>query len=180
MVRITAAVVGALCALVFVTASATHAQPAGFTRGPLITEYGPVVTVETAAPIPADAIFKVAFDITERGEMGSINRRLETAARFLNMHAAAGVAADRMNLAIVVHGAAVNDLTHNAAYGGENANAGLVEALQAHGVAVYVCGQSAASRNIAADDLLPSVEMAVSAMTAHALLQQKGYTLNPF
>ena len=30
------------------------------------------------------------------------------------------------------------------------------------------------------DDLLPGVELALSAMTMHALLQQKGYTLNPF
>jgi len=28
--------------------------------------------------------------------------------------------------------------------------------------------------------LLPGVEMALSAMTAHAILQQEGYTLNPF
>jgi hypothetical protein len=30
------------------------------------------------------------------------------------------------------------------------------------------------------EDLLPGVEMALSAMTAHALLQQQGYTFNPF
>jgi hypothetical protein len=28
--------------------------------------------------------------------------------------------------------------------------------------------------------ILPGVEMALSAMTAHALLLQQGYTLNPF
>ncbi|VVS99449.1 hypothetical protein ERY430_40383 [Erythrobacter sp. EC-HK427] len=30
------------------------------------------------------------------------------------------------------------------------------------------------------DDLIEGVEMALSAMTAHALLQQQGYTINPF
>jgi len=29
-------------------------------------------------------------------------------------------------------------------------------------------------------DLLPGITMAPSAITAHALLQQQGYTLNPF
>tara|TARA_Y100000588_G_scaffold170524_1_gene184375 strand:+ start:507 stop:614 length:108 start_codon:yes stop_codon:yes gene_type:complete len=28
--------------------------------------------------------------------------------------------------------------------------------------------------------LIPGVQMALSAMTAHAQLQQQGYTLNPF
>jgi len=48
------------------------------------------------------------------------------------------------------------------------------------GVRVILCGQTAAYYDISNDDLLPGVEMALSAMTAHALLQQEGYTLNPF
>jgi intracellular sulfur oxidation DsrE/DsrF family protein len=47
-------------------------------------------------------------------------------------------------------------------------------------VQLLVCGQSAAYCDVKSDDLLPGVEMALSAMTAHALLQQQGYTLNPF
>lgn len=156
------------------------AQPEGATYGPLIENYGPVVHVDGAAPIPAGTVFNVAFDVTEQGDAGAVNRRLETAARFLNMHAAAGVPSENLNVAIVVHGAAVKDLTHSAAYGGENANAGLIKALQENGVSVYVCGQSAAFRGVKAADLLPGVEMKLSAMTAHAQLQQQGYTLNPF
>jgi hypothetical protein len=33
---------------------------------------------------------------------------------------------------------------------------------------------------VAAEQLIPGVKMALSAMTAHAQLQQQGYTLNPF
>lgn len=166
-------------ALLFIT-SGIYAQQPVFERGPLIKEYGPAAIIPEAASVPGDVMFHVAFDVTERGEMGAVNRRFETAARFLNMHAKAGVRSDQMNLAVVVHGPAVNDLTHDAAYGAQNANAGLIKALLENGVQVYVCGQSAAYQNVAAADLLPGVEMAVSAMTAHALLQQKGYTLNPF
>ena len=43
-----------------------------------------------------------------------------------------------------------------------------------------MCGQSAAGQGVKKTDLLPGVELALSAMTAHALLQQQGYTLNPF
>jgi hypothetical protein len=35
-------------------------------------------------------------------------------------------------------------------------------------------------RDIAPEDLLPGVTIGLSAMSTHALLQQQGYTLNPF
>jgi len=56
----------------------------------------------------------------------------------------------------------------------------LIKALTGKGVRIIVCGQSATYYDIENEDLLPNVEMALSAMTAHALLQQDGYTLNPF
>lgn len=156
------------------------ADPEDFKTGPLIKEYGPVVAVPGAAPLPKDTVFNVAFDVTERDGEGTRNRRFESAARFLNMHAAAGVSPENMSLAVVIHGAAVADVTLDEVYGGDNVNAELIATLLANRVRVIVCGQSAAFRGVKADDLLPGVEMAVSAMTAHALLQQKGYTLNPF
>jgi len=156
------------------------AAPADFETGPLIKEFGPVAAVPGAVPLAKGTAFNVAFDVTQQGEEGGLNRNFESAARFLNMHAAVGVSPENMNLAVVVHGAAVADVTNDAAYGGDNANAELIKALLANRVRVIVCGQSAAFRGVTADDLLPGVEMAVSAMTAHALLQQKGYTLNPF
>ena len=45
---------------------------------------------------------------------------------------------------------------------------------------IILGGQSAAYYEIGVEDLLPGVDMALSAMTAHALLQQDGFTLNPF
>jgi len=66
-------------------------------------------------------------------------------------------------------------------YGGaENANAALIKELTENGVEIYLCGQSAAYYGVEKEDLLPNVKMALSAMTAHAILQQKGYTVNPF
>ncbi|HCE21170.1 MAG TPA: hypothetical protein DF282_01490, partial [Hyphomonas sp.] len=49
-----------------------------------------------------------------------------------------------------------------------------------HRVRIILCGQTAAYRDIEKSDLLPGVEIALSAMTAHAKLQQDGYSLNPF
>ncbi|MFC4348376.1 DsrE family protein [Kordiimonas lipolytica] len=160
-------------------AGAAVADAAQFTKGPLITQYGPVVSIPGAETLPADSKFMVAFDVVDKGEEGKVSRRLESAARFLNMHAAAGVDPKNIKLAVVIHGKAVFDVTNDAKYGGENANAGLIKVLMEHGVTFHVCGQSAAYQGITSEDLLPGVKMALSAMTAHAQLQQQGYTLNP-
>lgn len=167
-------------AFVFLAGLPAHAGPADFSPGPLIAEYGGVARVEAADPLPADAEFRIVFDVSEAAEPGALNRRLESAARFLNMHAAAGVPEDKISIAIVVHGGASRDLRREPQAGEENLNAPLIAALIDHGVSVYLCGQTAAYYDIEPGDLLPGVRLSLSAMTAHALLQQQGYTLNPF
>jgi intracellular sulfur oxidation DsrE/DsrF family protein len=47
-------------------------------------------------------------------------------------------------------------------------------------VRFILCGQSAAANGVKKADLIEGVELHLSAMTAHALLQQDGYTVNPF
>tara|TARA_R110000868_G_scaffold45045_1_gene149792 strand:+ start:50017 stop:50625 length:609 start_codon:yes stop_codon:yes gene_type:complete len=153
-----------------------------FATGPVIDNYGAVAPVDAELEIPEGAEFRVAFDISNQAESGEVNRQLVTAARFLNMHVAAGIPAERIHLAIVVHGGAVLDVSQATLYAGNGApaNADLVAALVSNGVEIYVCGQSAVYHNVTNDDLMPGVTMALSAMTVHALLQQGGYTLNPF
>lgn len=156
------------------------ADQSGFSTGPLITGYGPVTKVEGAEPLPENIEFNVAFDVTKRATEGTLNRHFESAARFLNMHAAAGVAPENIHVAIVIHGPAVFDATQHGSDGEANQNADLIRTLQAYGVGFYVCGQSAAYQNVKTEDLLPGVKVSISAMTAHAMLQKQGYTLNPF
>lgn len=161
------------------------AQPATFHPGPAIADFGEVAQVETTMEIPAGTSFAVAFDTSTRADVGEINRTLNSAARFINMHVEAGVPLDNIRVAIVVHGQASLDLTGAAFYaarqdGSENVNAPAVETLLATNSRIILCGQTAAYYEIGNDDLLLGVEMALSAMTAHALLQQTGYTLNPF
>lgn len=152
------------------------AEPEDFQTGPIITDFGPVASVDGITPIAPGSLFIVAFDIAEVSKDGAVNRRLETAARFLNMHARAGVPATNMQVALVVHGPASADLTTRP----DNPNADLIAALIEANVSIVLCGQTAAYRGIDQDDLLPGVTLSLSAMTAHAQLQQQGYTLNPF
>ena len=146
-----------------------------FTTGPVFEDHGPVADVETTVTIPADVTLRHVFDVGTRAEEGQSNRTLVSAARFINMHARAGVDPERIEVAVVVHGKAIYDVSGEAP-----GSAGLVGALLDHGVKIYVCGQTAAYYDVTKDDLLPGVELALSAMTMHALLQQKGFTLNPF
>jgi len=162
-----------------------YAGPEAFHPGPVIEDFGPIATVDIEMAIPEGSEFRVAFDVSGEADAGELNRTLVSAARFINMHAEAGVDPADIHIAVVVHGSASRDMTVQGFYGDvhdgtENANAALIEALSAQGVEVYVCGQSAAYYDVTNDVLLPGVTMALSAMSAHALLQQDGYTLNPF
>jgi intracellular sulfur oxidation DsrE/DsrF family protein len=160
------------------------AQESAFSTGPLIKDYGPAASIEGREAIPPGTKFKVSFDVAKQAEPGKLNRTFVGSARFLNMHAKAGVPVGDMKLAVVVHGSAVHDVTNAVKYGEKhtekNANADLIKVLLANGVEIYVCGQSATYQNVHKDDLLPGVKMSLSAMTAHAMLQQSGYTVNPF
>ncbi|GAA0472060.1 hypothetical protein GCM10009096_11430 [Parasphingorhabdus litoris] len=161
------------------------AQLEGFKTGPVFEDYGPTAAVQTDAPLSKDMQFSIAFDVVKKAEAGKLNRTIESAARFINMHVTAGVPAENIKIAIVVHGGAALDLTKQQLYGtrndgATNGSADAIAQLQKHGVEFRLCGQSAAAHKITNADLLPGVKMDLSAMTAHALLQQQGYTLNPF
>lgn len=155
-----------------------------FRTGPVFDNFGPHAPVEGIGEVPADTEFAVAFDVSEAAKDGERNSGFESAARFINMHVAHGVPEDNIRIAVVVHGKAVNDLLstdgRTAHQLGDNGSAAMVQEMLDHGVRFIVCGQSAAANGVTQEQLIPGTEMALSAMTAFALLQQRGYTVNPF
>lgn len=159
-------------------ASAASAQDmSAFRTGPIFEEFGahaPVEGIDTFAP---DTEFAIAFDVAGQADAGTRNRGFESAARFINMHASHAVDPANMRIAVVVHGKAVHDLLDDEAGNGSHY---MVTQLLDYGVRFIVCGQSAAAHGVAEADFIPGVELALSAMTAHAQLQQAGYTVNPF
>ena len=172
-----------LVILIALSVSARAAEP--FSMGPVIKDFGPTYNeVVQTHPLKGDEHFKVAFDVGSQGDQEAENRQFASLARFLNMHVKAGVPLKNIQLALVVHGKASFDLLSNSAYDEKylttNPNVPLLQALMQAGVQVAVCAQSAGFLGIKNEDLLPGVEVALSAMTKHALLQQQGYTLNPF
>jgi len=173
-----------LClSLVLLAASAFSAEPE---TGPVIEGYGPVFKVPDGSyNLNKDRHYKVSMDVSATGDFTeNLNRRFESAARFLNMHARNGIDPKNIEFAIIVHGSAAKDLLKDEAYksrfDGPNPNTAMLKALGEAGVSIYLCGQTAAYRGFSAEDLNPVVTMALSAMTAHVRLQSEGYTLIPF
>lgn len=155
-----------------------------FNTGPVIKSYGKHAEVQQDLTLDKNSVFNVVFDLGAQGSAGKVNGKIETLARFINMHVANGIALENINLALIVHGKAGFDLLkspiYEEKYQQENSNIALVQVLLKNQVSIYLCGQSAAYHGITNEMIMPGVEMALSAMTAHAILQSRGYTLNPF
>lgn len=169
--------------LLSLLSAGAQGQMSAFNTGPLIADFGKNATVTTHS-VSKDAVFKVAFDVGSPANAGGINRKFDSLARFINMHVAAGVNKENIELALVVHGKASFDLLDNPAYQKlfkqDNPNKALLQALLANNVRVILCGQTATAYEISLPQLVEGSEIELSAMTAHALLQQAGYTVNPF
>ena len=167
-------------AFFIITPSLAYAGPEAFTDGPVIKGFAKTAPVPEAAKVSPETKFKLAFDVAKRAEEGKTNRYMESAGRFINMHTKAGHPLENIEIVVVIHGKAAMDLVTDERYGGTNANAPLIKQLVEAGVRFELCGQTAAYYDIAASDLLEGVDLSLSAMTSHALLQQQGFTLNPF
>lgn len=164
--------------------SQNHAQ--NKSAGPIIESYGPVSKIDNPDyPTDTTTTLKVVFDIMDSpDDPGVVNTKIETAARFLNMHAQSGVPRENMKVALVVHNKASKDIMINTAYrqrfGMDNPNAKMIAALLEAQVSIILCGQSSVSRNIPREEVQPGVQLALSAMTALIQLQNEGYRFIKF
>ncbi|MBC2840473.1 DsrE family protein [Robiginitalea sp. SC105] len=161
-----------------------HAQEKA--TGPVIQGYGPAWEVPGATfPLEPGRPLRMVLEISSTPEdKALINPWLETAARFLNMHARSGVSTSDLQVALVVHNAAAPDLLANphyaVRYGLENPNAEMLSELMAAGVEIVLCGQSSASRDVPIENTVPGVQLALSAMTALIRYQDREYRLIKF
>ncbi len=154
-----------------------------FEYGPVFDKFGKHASVD-GVKFAENQTFKVAFDVAKAAEPGKVNRSIESLARFINMHVANGVKKENLSLALVVHGSATEEMLKTEHFkqrkGQPNGNELLIRALIKQGVEVIVCGQSAAAHGVEKNALIDGVKVDLSAMTAHARLAQKGYSVNPF
>lgn len=186
--RLTSAVALSLVAAVAVpsTLAAQRGAIPGMTpNGPVITSTGQSVTVPDADfPIPAGHVFRNVY-VIDKADTNSVNQQLTTIARFLNLHARNGIPRDRLFAAAVVHGTGwwslLSDSAYGARFGGKaNPSKRLVEELLANNVQLVLCGQTAGFRGVKKQELLPGVQLAISAMTALNVFQSQGYQWIPW
>ncbi|WP_062055238.1 DsrE family protein [Aquimarina longa] len=155
-------------------------------HGKIIHDFGKIYTVKNPDfKTNSEQNLKAVFDIGRTFKDSSkINPLFNTAARYLNMHFDAGVTLDKLNVVLVIHGSAANDILNNTAYKTKynvtNPNTPLIEALVKQGVQLILCGQTAAHRNISKKDIHPEIKIALSAMTALVQLQNENYRLINF
>ena len=154
--------------------------------GPIIKDFGKVWTIENPDfKVDSTKTYKAVFDIMNSPESHeAVNASIETAARFLNMHAQSGVPAENLKVAVVVHNKASKDVISDEAYqkkyGTKNPNSELIKALQDAGGQIIFCGQSSVSRGFPKEDLIEGVQLSLSAMTALIQLQDENYRLIKF
>ena len=154
--------------------------------GPVITGYGDFFAVDNLdKQVDTSLVYKVIFDIPSSPEnKEQVNPGINTIARFLNMHADAGVPLKNLQVAAIVHGSAIKDIVNNEAYrqrfASDNPNYPLIQQLHEAGVEFYICGQTAVNRNILDHEIATPVQVALSAMTVLIELQANNYQLIKF
>jgi intracellular sulfur oxidation DsrE/DsrF family protein len=159
--------------------------PGSTQSGPRIQSAGPSVEVKDATFTIPDGHVSKAVYVIDRADTLRANEQLTTIARFLNLHARHGVPSERLHAAAVVHGTGwmslLSDSAFGARFGGKaNPSKRMVEELLANNVQLVLCGQTAGFRGVKREELLPGVQLAISAMTALNVFQAQGYQLNPW
>ena len=173
--------------LLVLRAAAQAPLPGQQMSGPVVQSTGMSFKVDDPTfTIPAGHVFKAFFVINAGGgDTVKVNEQVMTIARYFNLHARNGVAAERVKAAAVFHGngwpALLNDSAFAARFGGKpNPSRRLVEELLQSGATLVLCGQTAGNRGIHREELLPGVKVAISAMSATVFLQSEGYQLVPW
>jgi intracellular sulfur oxidation DsrE/DsrF family protein len=125
--------------------------------------------------------YKVVIDVyDEVTDSASLHGSFREAARTYNLNIANGVPQEKLKMAIVVHGGAVDAILTNEIYnnrfGVDNPNLELLTAMKEHGVEIYVCGQNLGFLRIEKSSVADPVKVALSAKTTFIALDQQGYT----
>ena len=160
--------------------------PAQTKVNPIIKSYGTVYEIPAADHKPDPLInYKIIVELTENTpKADSLNIYLEAIATLVNLHAAEGVPAKNIHVAVVLRKAAtyavLGDELFRKYFKTENPNRQLLKELQEAGVEFFVCGQTMIKRNMKEEELMPGTKIASSGLTTISTLQLQGYTMIKF
>lgn len=129
--------------------------------------------------------YKLLFNMTiwPKDSTGrrQLNEGLAEIGRIINLHVAAGVPKENLELAIVIHGGALNTYLKNDAFHKkfktDNPNLDILKQFSDLHTKLIACGQAEAFFRIPAEDMIPEVKTSFSAKVALSTYQLKGYVL---
>jgi len=175
----------AMLALLIASPLAAGAADNGAWEHPEIDGFGHIQALPDAVGQPApDKVHKALFDVTKPSkDKSKPNPRLDHVARAVNVFASAGVARDKRDFVVVIHGPAtvsvLNDAQYEKHFDHKNPNQKLIAALREAGVTVHVCGQALAEHGFEQSWVDSNVDVALSALSDLVIYGNRGYPLVP-
>jgi ubiquinone/menaquinone biosynthesis C-methylase UbiE/intracellular sulfur oxidation DsrE/DsrF family protein len=150
---------------------------------PIILKHGGVIPRPKAVEQPR-ASAKVVFDATADAKPSDLNKGLDRVARLLNLYGTAGLKAQDVKIAIVIHGEATKSVLNDAAYKTrfeieQNPNLPLIRELQKAGVEVLVCGQALNYKGFPDEEVADGIPIAAAALIVVINKQADGYSYIP-
>jgi intracellular sulfur oxidation DsrE/DsrF family protein len=127
--------------------------------------------------------YKVVFEVSEAArDAAKPLEGLQRVARMVNLLAVSGVPAEHRHIVAILDGGATEAIMTDKAFaarhpGATNPNVKLIDELRAAGVSVRVCGQAMTGHKITPPEVIPGVEIDLSALTTVANKQLEGYAL---
>jgi intracellular sulfur oxidation DsrE/DsrF family protein len=155
---------------------------------PLIknSEWSGVFPVPDIGYVPDPKMkYKLLFNMTlwskDSNSIKNINGGFAEIGRIINLHIAAGIPKENLEIAVVIHGSALNTFLRNESYQKifktNNPNLDIIKQFTALNVQLLACGQSELFHHLSKEDLLPEVRTAYSAQIVLSSFQLKGYVL---
>ena len=151
--------------------------------------WGGVVPIEGIDDVPDPTMkYKLLMELTtftvKQGDTTAIkemNVGLIEAGRILNLHVAAGIPKENIDLVLVVHAGALNAFLTNEKYKKkfdiDNPNIPLLKELEGFKVKIINCGQAMHYQGLEKEDFIPGVKVALTAQTVLSAYQSKNYVL---
>jgi len=144
-----------------------------------------VIPVENPTEVPDPTReYKLLFEVIKKNPDSSsseINYSLDEVARILNLHVASGIPGNRITPVVVIHGPGLEAVWNNTAYqrkhSMDNPNLKLVQDLKDVGTRFIVCGQAMAFFGTEKEDLLPGINITLTAQTVLSNYQIQGYVV---
>lgn len=129
--------------------------------------------------------YKLLFNMTlwpkDSVSRRKLNDGLAEVGRVINLHVAAGVPKENLELVIVIHGGALNTYLSNEAFhkkfNVDNPNLAILKQFSDLHSRLLACGQAELFFNIPAESMIPAVKTALSAQVVLSTYQLKGFVL---